>query len=221
MENRNRRIIFCVVGVVLLGIAVGFFKRALFGVDPFQCFMSGLMTIVPISFGTLYVIANAILLLFSLAFDRHFIGFSTFINLFFLGYVAQYTESLLYTIFPDLSFAGRLLCLLIGISVFCFSASLYFVADMGVSTYDAVALILGNTWKLGKFKHIRMMTDFGCVLLGTGVFLISGQPLEGLKAMLGIGTILCALLAGPMIDWCSSHVAEPLLHGRRNNTAGG
>ena len=52
----------CVVGVVLSGVAVSFFKSAVFGVDPFQAFMSGLDALIPIKYGTLYVLVNAVLL---------------------------------------------------------------------------------------------------------------------------------------------------------------
>ena len=62
------------VGVIITAISIGAFKYAAFGVDPFQSFMSGTDTLIPIDFGTLYVIVNAILLLFALVFDRHYIG---------------------------------------------------------------------------------------------------------------------------------------------------
>ena len=68
-------------GVIICAISVGIFKLAAFGVDPFQAFMSGMDQLIPIEFGTLYVIVNAILLLFSLIADRHNIGIATFINL--------------------------------------------------------------------------------------------------------------------------------------------
>ena len=79
-----KRILMSIFGVLICGIAVGFFKRAMFGVDPFQSLMAGLDTVIPISFGTLYVIVNVIMLLFSLIFDRHYIGLATFINLFLI-----------------------------------------------------------------------------------------------------------------------------------------
>ena len=69
-------------GVIICAISVGIFKIAALGVDPFQSLMSGLDKLIPISFGTLYVIVNAVLLLFSLFADRHYIGIATFINLF-------------------------------------------------------------------------------------------------------------------------------------------
>lgn len=65
----KRRIAMSLFGVILGAIAVGFFKLAAFGVDPFQSFMSGIDQLIPIPFGTLYVIVNACLLIFSLLVD--------------------------------------------------------------------------------------------------------------------------------------------------------
>ena len=78
-------------GVIICAVSVGVFKIAALGVDPFQSFMAGLDDLVPIGFGTLYVITNAVLLLFALVFDRHYIGIATFINLFLLGYIITHS----------------------------------------------------------------------------------------------------------------------------------
>ena len=85
-----KRIIMSVMGVVICGISVGMFKFAALGVDPFQSLMSGLDAVIPIRFGTLYVIVNAILLLFALIFDRRKIGVATLINLFLRGYSVEF-----------------------------------------------------------------------------------------------------------------------------------
>lgn len=85
MSMKAKRVILSVPGVLVSGVSVGIFKLAAFGVDPFQSLMSGLDALIPISFGTLYVIVNALLLVFALVFDRHYIGIATFINLFLLG----------------------------------------------------------------------------------------------------------------------------------------
>ena len=70
------------LGVVICGVSVGMFRTAALGVDPFQSLMSGLNSVIPLSFGTLYAAANAVLLLFSLVFDRHKIGLATLISFF-------------------------------------------------------------------------------------------------------------------------------------------
>lgn len=69
-----KRIGMSLFGVIICAISVGIFKIAALGVDPFQSFMAGLDSLVPIGFGTLYVITNAVMLLFALIFDRHYIG---------------------------------------------------------------------------------------------------------------------------------------------------
>ena len=103
-----RRIVMSLCGVLICAVSVGIFKLAALGVDPFQSLMSGLDELVPISFGTLYVIVNLILLAFTLLTDRHNIGIATFINLFLLGYVTQFSYALLQKLFPDPGLLFRL-----------------------------------------------------------------------------------------------------------------
>ena len=69
-----KRILMSAIGVVICGVSVGMFKHASLGVDPFQSLMSGLDAVIPISFGTLYVLVNLVLLVFALIFDRRKIG---------------------------------------------------------------------------------------------------------------------------------------------------
>ena len=77
----RKRVLLSVGGVLIGGVSVGLFRTAELGVDPFQSLMSGLEAVIPISFGTLYVIVNALLLLVSLLLDRRKIGLATLINL--------------------------------------------------------------------------------------------------------------------------------------------
>lgn len=97
---KARRIAMSLAGVVVTAISIGAFKFASFGVDPFQSFMRGINTLIPIDFGTLYVIVNAVLLIFALVFDRHYIGIATFINLFLLGYVVDFSQTVIEVLFP-------------------------------------------------------------------------------------------------------------------------
>lgn len=208
----RRRIGMSLFGVIICAISVGIFKIAALGVDPFQSFMAGLDAIVPIKFGTLYVITNAVLLLFALIFDRHYIGIATFINLFLLGYITQFTYEFLQTIIINPSILVRMLCLLIAIVIICFGSAFYMTADLGVSTYDAIALIIVNTWKKGKFQYVRIITDLVCVILGTALFLMSGEPIIKVPTIVGIGTIITAFFMGPLIEFFNVHVARPFLN---------
>ena len=211
-----KRIGMSLFGVIICAISVGIFKIAALGVDPFQSFMAGLDALVPIKFGTLYVIANAVLLLFALIFDRHYIGIATFINLFLLGYITQFTYEFLQTVIVNPSMVIRVLCLVIGVVFICFGSAFYMTADLGVSTYDAVALIIVNTWKKGKFQYVRIITDLVCVALGITLFLLAGGAVLQIPTIVGIGTIITAFFMGPLIEFFNVHVARPFLRGKEN-----
>lgn len=209
---KTKRILMSVLGVIVGGISVGFFKLAAFGVDPFQSFMSGMEKLIPIDFGTLYVIVNACLLLFALVFDKHYINIATMVNLFLLGYVVDFSHNTLLTIFPEASMVVRIICFIFGFVVLCLASSLYMTADLGVSTYDAIALIFTNKWKLGKFKYIRIATDLVCVILGAVLFILGKGAIKDIPAFIGVGTILTAFFMGPLIDFFNRKIAIPLLN---------
>ncbi len=212
IEKLPKRTAMTLFGVIICAISVGIFKIAALGVDPFQSFMAGLDALVPIDFGTLYVIANAVLLLFALIFDRHYIGIATFINLFLLGYITQFTYEFLQKVIVDPSIPVRVMCLVIGVVIICFGSAFYMTADLGVSTYDAVALIIVNTWKKGKFQYVRIITDIVCVILGCVLFLLAGGSVSQIPTIAGIGTIITAFFMGPLIEFFNVHIARPILN---------
>ena len=210
----KKRIIMSFFGVILSGICVGIFKLAAFGVDPFQAFMSGLNTAIPISFGTLYMIANIVLLLFSLIFNRKNIGIATFINLFLLGYITQFTYAFLQNIFSNPTLIIRSLSLIIGVVLLCFASALYMTADLGVSTYDSIAITMADKWHIGPFKWIRVSTDVCCVIIGVILFLVGGGVIKDIPTFAGIGTIFTAFFMGPLIDFFNVKCARPMLYGK-------
>ena len=201
-------------GVIICAISVGFFKHAALGVDPFQSLMAGLDALIPIEFGTLYVIVNAILLIFTLIFDRKNIGIATAINLFLLGYITQFTMEILAVIMPAPSLLARVLCLLGAIVVICFGSALYMTANLGVSAYDAVAIVLSGKWKIAKFQHCRIGADLVCVIAGCVIFLLAGGSWGDIPTIAGVGTIITAFFMGPLIELFNVKIARPWLNGK-------
>ena len=84
-------------------------------------------------------------------------------------------------------------------------------ADLGVSTYDAVAIVLSGKWKLAKFQYCRIGTDLICVVTGVILFLIAGGTIGQIPTIAGIGTIITAFFMGPLIQFFNDHVAKKLL----------
>ena len=192
-------------GILLTGISIGFFKRALFGVDPYQCFVNGLANVIPIRYGTLYALVNLLQLIVVFRLDRHYIGISTVMNLFLLGYIVEFSEMILTNIFGDAALGLRVVFLLIGIVVTCIAAALYYSADLGVSTYDAIPLhiasrepkLLGRTL---PFKVVRIIADLICTAIGVA-----------LGARAGLGTVITALFMGPLITFFRRTISDPMV----------
>ncbi len=210
--NLTKRILMSISGVVICGISVGMFRHAALGVDPFQSLMSGLDAVIPIRFGTLYILANVLLLGFALLLDRSKIGIATMINLFLLGFIVEFSQNAFASIFPAPGIPERFLLLMAAIVILCISSSLYFTADLGVSTYDAVSLIWSEKQKRIPFRFCRIICDLICVVLGAVLCRAGDVAVIG---VVGIGTIITAFFMGPLIDYFNRHLAEPLLYGKQ------
>ena len=208
-ERHNRlplRVVLAAAGILLTGISIGFFKRSLFGVDPYQCFANGLANVIPIRFGTLYMLVNLVQLVVVFFLDRHYIGVSTFLNLFLLGYIVEFSESVLAN--PDPTLLLRIAFLIVGIVVTCIAAALYYTADLGVSTYDAIPLHISDRKPkllnhVLPFRAVRIISDLICT--GVGV---------ALGARAGLGTVITALFMGPLITFFRRTISDPILYGR-------
>jgi uncharacterized protein len=112
---------------------------------------------------------------------------------------------LLGKVVPEPTLLIRVFLLLTGVIIMCFASSLYYTADLGVSTYDAIALILTDK-KVAKFQYCRIATDAVCVIIG---FL--------LKAVVGIGTVITAFLMGPLIAFFNVRFSRPLLYKEKKS----
>ena len=210
-KNMGRRIAMSALGVIICGISVGMFKHVALGVDPFQALMSGLDAVIPIHFGTLYVIVNLVLLSVALLLDRKKIGLATLINLFLLGYIAEFSRNIMRSLFPEPGLPLRLIILAAAIVIMCLASSFYFTADLGVSTYDAVALIWSEKQKKIRFSVCRIITDVICVIAGALLCLAAGFTWQGVLGEVNIGTIITAFFMGPLISLFNEKVAKPFL----------
>lgn len=203
MNETVRRFLMMFVGVLISGFCVGLFNYSAFGMDPFQVLAHGIFLHTPLGFGTLYMLINLLMLAAIFVIDRRKIGIGTFINIFLLGYVVEFSSWLLDEKLPNPTLLLRIIFLLVGLTVLCLGAALYFVGDMGVSTYDAVSLILGERTPI-RFQYWRIGTDLICT--GTG-FLLGGT--------VGIGTVATAFFMGPIIAFFRKTIALPLRYGQK------
>ena len=142
-------------------------------------------------------------------FDRHKIGLATLINLFLLGYIAEFSQGCCRAAFPELGLIGRLLLLAVAIVIMCLASAFYFTADLGVSTYDAVSLIWSEKQSRIPFKFCRIICDSACVIAGA---LLCAAGTVKVAGVVGIGTVVTAFFMGPLIEFFNRKVAIPFLN---------
>ncbi len=80
-----RRIIGMVVGNLILGIGIAVFRTSLLGNDPYSAMMMAGADHLPISYGTLTLIVNAVFFIAEFLWGKHYIGIGTFANWFLHG----------------------------------------------------------------------------------------------------------------------------------------
>ena len=210
-----RRMLMTLFGVAVCAFSVGLFSHSGMGVDPFQVFAQSLgrhaKAGLGLDYGTFYMILNLAMLAGIFFWNRSKIGLGTVMNIFLVGYIATFSERLMQQIFPAPSLPVRIALLAVGVVVMCFGSAFYFTGDLGVSTYDAVALTLSERTKQKYFKYIRITTDLLCVGMGW----ILGGPDK-----IGAGTMITALFMGPLISLFRRTAAEPIRYGRKEQETG-
>lgn len=191
MNHNIRRILFMLLGNLLCGYSIGMFQFADFGIDPFNLGLMGIWHITGLArYGTFYMLFSFFLLLIDFFFmDRQKIGIGTVANMFLSGYAVEFSYWMWHKCFPVPTMPLRILFLLLGLILLCFSSALYYVADCGVSPYDAIPLTLSERSRY-SFKTIRVTADCLWVLIG----LAGGQHP-------GLATLLIAFGLGPLIEF--------------------
>ncbi len=186
-----KRFWIMIIGNVFLGIGVGLFKLSAMGNDPYNGMNMALAEITGIPYPVLQIIVNAGLFLIQVLLNRHLVGFGTVINACFLGYMATFVYNTTGGIFGfPTTFGSRLFAVLLGVVISSFGLSLYQNADVGVSPYDAVVLILDQRLKRVSFFWCRMMIDGACALI---CFLSGG--------IVGLGMLVAVFGLGPCIQF--------------------
>ncbi len=208
-EDMKRRIPMTLFGVLVCAFSVGLFSHSGMGVDPFQVLAQSMgrhaQRLWGLDYGTFYMILNLLMLVGVFFMSRSKIGLGTVMNIFLVGYIASFSEGWMARLFPDPGLPVRIALLCVAVVVMCFGSAFYFTGDLGVSTYDAVALTISEKTDKRYFKYIRIATDLLCVGIGC---LLGGTD------KVGAGTIITALFMGPLISFFRRTCAEPFRYGK-------
>jgi uncharacterized membrane protein YczE len=193
-----RRIVQLLVGLFLYGAGCALTVEAGLGVDPWTVFAEGLSVRTGIGIGWITNIIGFFVLLLWIPL-RQKPGIGTIANILLVGTSMQLV---LGVVPPVTGFVTQLATLLGGILLVALASGLYIGARFGPGPRDG--LMTGLNARLGwPIWLCRAIVELSVLLVG---WLLGGT--------VGIGTVLFAVLIGPLV-----HVALPLFDTRRKTPA--
>lgn len=182
------------IGLIGFGFSVALIIKAGLGAMSWDVLTLGLMNFIPLSYGTLTVITSIIVLLLWIPL-KEMPGLATIANAFVVGIASEITLHIV----PDpSSLLVQIVYLVLGILLFGFTDALYIGAQFGSGPRDG--LMTGLMRITGRSAGlIRTIIEVSVVLVG---ILAGGN--------FGIGTILLAVTAGPLIGFFLPYVTVQL-----------
>lgn len=199
MKNKTRRFWVMCIGIVILGLGICLFKLTLMGNDPSSALVLAICGRIGIDFPVVLIVMNSIYAVIEFLFGRKYIGIGTFVNWFGVGIIASAFEKIITGIWiiPD-ELLPRIIIMLAGILVLSLASSMYQTANLGISPYDCLSIVLADRLPIPYF-WCRIFTDSACSLIAC---LLGG--------IVGAGTLVCALGLGPFIQFFNVHVSRKL-----------
>ncbi len=196
-----------VMGNLCIGIAVSLLRLSHFGTDPFSTMNLGVSGFIDVSFGVYQLIFNLFILIIQFIFARNAIGVGTIVNMVGIGFISDFFVYGYQELFgPSPLIVTKIIFLLISVVIVGIGVALYMTADMGISPWDAMPLVIQNiSHNKIPFIWARMMQDILGVVIGFSF-----------GAVVGVATVIMAFGIGPLVQYFRKHLTEPLL---RNNRA--
>lgn len=185
----GRRVARCLAGVALFGIGIAFTVRADLGLAPWDVLHQGLSELTGVPMGTVAIGVGLLVLLLWVPL-RQRVGLGTILNVLVVGLVL---DGMLLVLPEPSSLVVRWAFLLGGLAVIALASGLYIGSGLGPGPRDGLMVGLGER---GVKVHVaRTVIELSALGLG---WLLGGT--------VGVGTVVSALLIGPMV-----HVALPPL----------
>lgn len=185
-----------VLGLVLYGLSMALLIRGALGVMPWDVFHQGLARHVPLTFGQIVILTSVVVLLIWVPL-RQPPGLGTVANAVLIGLVV---DPVLSWLDPPEGWLPRIGLMLAGILLNAVATAMYIGAQLGPGPRDGLMTGLARTTG-GSIRMVRTLIEVGVVVVG---FFLGG--------VLGVGTVLYALLIGPLTQAMLPWLVVPIEH---------
>ena len=215
IKETGIRVLILMVGLTIAHLGVTLFLMSDLGADPFNVLVQGIFRTMEAFFGWAFLthgnvhrVICFLIILVLLVVDRTYVKIGTILCMFCGGPIIDFFTWLLGGLLSVEALWIRIAMLAAGCVILAYGMTIVIKSDAGTGPNDLVALVISE--KSGaRFFVVRVLTDV--VFAGLG-FLMGG--------VVGIGTIICAFLVGPVADFflpINGKMVEGIL-GKFNDT---
>lgn len=184
-KNIIQKLVLLNIGFFLCSLGTVFYIKSGSGMAPWEVFHSGLANTLGIRIGRAGILTSAVIIVIDYILGSK-IGFGTIFNMINIGLFTDWIISLDIIKTSDI-FAVQILYLFIGMCFMNIGIWLYISQGLGAGPRDGLMVALAQKTNL-SVQLLRSLIESSAVVIG---FFLGGS--------FGIGTIICALSAGPVM----------------------
>lgn len=188
------RLLILLIGLTVAHFGVTLFLLAELGADPFNVLVQGIFRSLKslggwtfLTHGFTHAAICLAIIATLLIVEKSYIKIGTVLCMLCGGPIIDFFSALLAPLFSEgMSLPLKLAALCAGCVILAFGMTIVIRSDAGTGPNDLVAVVLSDKLRL-PFGRVRIATDLAFVLSG---YLLGGS--------VGIGTLICAFLVGPV-----------------------
>ncbi len=187
------RVLLLLGGLVVAHLGVTLFLLADLGADPFNVLIQGLFRTLSkqpvlafLTHGYTHIAICFLIIIVLLGVDKTYIKIGTILCMVCGGPIIDFFSLILAPLFSQMPFALKVVMLGLGCVILACGMTIVIKSNAGTGPNDLVAVVISDKLKK-KFGVIRILVDVTFVLAG---YLLGG--------VVGLGTIICAGLVGPV-----------------------
>lgn len=190
------RVVILLFGLTIAHLGVTLFLLADIGSDPFNVLIQGLYrqsSKLPqiissiLTHGRVHIVICLLIILILLFVDRTYVRIGTILCMVCGGPIIDFFNMILSPLFEgEVSMPVKVIVNILGCAILAFGMTIVIKSEAGTGPNDLVAIVISDKSKF-KFSIVRIVVDL--------IFALSGFALGG---TLGLGTIICAFVVGPV-----------------------
>ena len=198
-----KKIARTILGILLIYSAVAFAIKASIGVLPVDAAITSIAILIGMKVGTFSMLFHGSFFLGQIAIERKNFRKTEFLQLLYITLGGSVLNFFLYTVLKDVSFSFyplRVIVCLAAFAVSSFGCTLVLETHLMRTPMEGLIQLLADRMNT-PMGSLRQKIDIALVIISVAITLIFG-----VEWTLREGTVIAALLFGPMMDFWKKHV---------------